>query len=426
MATIALDTYREIRAAESETPGLPEVLDCFAEVIEAIDSEAALDEILHLVARKVCTLVECSRCSLYLKHSDTGLYRGQVIEPSGDGADERIRRLICGTVADRVTQEVLATRAPVFVRNAQDDRRTVRSIMQMWGVRSMLGVPMIVREDVVGILYLDNEDESHPFTEQQQSVASAFAHLAGIAIQQAQRAAELRTNLQTVARQNELLRHSHRDRGEADPARARGRHPRRHRDGRLGPDRQAVRDPRRRLPAPGGRRPVRRRPPLFERARRRVPQPAGRRVGPGRAQAQPARRRRRRAGRRAHAPLPRGPGRPAREDVGLPGGHGVRIALHRARPRHLAPRGDRDRDRALGGGPRDRGRPPGPRGPGPRPPALPRGPGRARAPGGVDELPDREPAPGLPARRAGRGRPAVDRRWSSRRTRRSRPTRSRG
>ena len=208
MATIALDAYREIRSAGNEAPGLPEVLDCFAEVIEAIDSEVALDEILQLIARKVCLLVECSRCSLYLKHSDTGLYRGQVIEPSGDGATERVRRLICGTVADRVTQEVLATRAPVFVRNAQADPRTVRSIMQMWGVRSMLGVPMVVRDDVVGILYLDNEDESHAFTEQHQALASAFAHLAGIAIQQAQRAAELRKNLHTVARQNELLRHS--------------------------------------------------------------------------------------------------------------------------------------------------------------------------------------------------------------------------
>ena len=208
MATIALDAYSETRTAEPETPGLPEVLDCFAEVIEAIDSEAALDEILHLVARKICTLVDCSRCGVYLKHSDTGLYRGQVIESSHEADDERIRRLTCGTVADRLTQEVLATKAPVFVRDATNDRRTVRSIMQTWGVRSILGVPMIVREDVVGLFYLDNEQAPHPFTEQQQAVASTFAHLAGIAIQQAQRAAELRTNLQTVARQNELLRHS--------------------------------------------------------------------------------------------------------------------------------------------------------------------------------------------------------------------------
>jgi sugar diacid utilization regulator len=58
------------------------------------------------------------------------------------------------------------------------------------------------------MLFLDNEQSPHSFTEQQQAVASTFAHLAGVAILQAQRAAQLRTNLQTVARQNELLRHS--------------------------------------------------------------------------------------------------------------------------------------------------------------------------------------------------------------------------
>ena len=255
MTTIALDAYREIRAAESETPGLPEVLDCFAEVIEAIDSEAALDEILHLVARKICTLVECSRCGVYLKHSDTGLYRGQVIESSRDGGDERIRRLTCGTVADRLTQEVLATRAPVFVRNAQDDPRTVRSIMQTWGVRSILGVPMIVREDVVGILYLDNEEAPHAVHRAAAGrglgvrAPRGHRHPAGPAGgRAADEPADRRAPERAAAPQ-------HRDRGEADAARARGRHARRHRDGRVGPDRQAVRDPRRRLPAPRGRRP---------------------------------------------------------------------------------------------------------------------------------------------------------------------------
>lgn len=209
MSIIALDTLRGdvSQAGSSQAPVLPQVLDCFAEVTEAIDSEASLDDILHLVARQVCLLVECSRCAVYLKHSETGLYRGQVTEPAVDGGDERVRRLICGTTADRLTQEVLASRAPVLVRDAQNDPRAVRSIMQTWGVRSILGVPMIVREDVVGILYLDNQQAPHPFTEQQQAVASTFAQLAGIAIQQAQRAAEQRANLRTVARQNELLRH---------------------------------------------------------------------------------------------------------------------------------------------------------------------------------------------------------------------------
>jgi len=211
MALLALEPVAPVDSippAESEAPGLPHVLDAFAEVIEAIDSDASVDEILHLVARKICLLVDCSRCGVYLKHSDADQFRGQVIEPCAPGADERIRRLICGTPADRLTQEILATQQPVLVRNAQQDPRAVRSIMQSWGVRSILGVPMIVRGDVVGMLFLDNEQTPHPFSADNQAVASTFARLAGIAIQQAQRAAELRTNLRAVAKQNEILRQS--------------------------------------------------------------------------------------------------------------------------------------------------------------------------------------------------------------------------
>ena len=171
MALLALEpvaSTASIPPAETEAPGLPHALDAFAEVIEAIDSDASLDEILHLVAQRICLLVDCSRCGVYLKHSDADLFRGQVIEPCAPGADERIRRLICGTPADRLTQEILATQQPVLVRNAQEDPRAVRSIMQSWGVRSILGVPMIVRGDVVGMLFLDNEQTPHPFSADQE------------------------------------------------------------------------------------------------------------------------------------------------------------------------------------------------------------------------------------------------------------------
>jgi sugar diacid utilization regulator len=72
----------------------------------------------------------------------------------------------------------------------------------------MLGVPMIVREEVIGILFLDNEDAVHPFDSEQQSLAASFAHLAAIAIMHGQRSSELRANLVTIARQNEVLRQS--------------------------------------------------------------------------------------------------------------------------------------------------------------------------------------------------------------------------
>ena len=184
------------------------MLASFDEILAAVDSEAETDPLLHLVAREICTLMQCSRCSVYLKETGTALYRGHVAETRQTHDDERVKRLVCGTAADGFTREILATKHPVLIRNAQGDSRPVRSVMRAWGVRCMLGVPMIVGEEVIGILFLDNEDAAHPFDSEQQSLAASFAHLAGIAIMHGQRSSELRANLVTIARQNEVLRQS--------------------------------------------------------------------------------------------------------------------------------------------------------------------------------------------------------------------------
>ncbi len=189
-------------------PAIAEILESFDELVTEIQAEPDLDAVLHLVARKTCALVDCSRCSVYLRLEDSDHFRGQIVEPGGPDDDERIKRLVSGTVADGFTREILATRKPVIVRNAQADSRVVRSVMQAWNVRSMLGVPMVVGAEVVGILYLDDEAAPHPFRSGQLALASAFARLAGIAIVQARRASELRASLLTAARQNEILRHS--------------------------------------------------------------------------------------------------------------------------------------------------------------------------------------------------------------------------
>jgi sugar diacid utilization regulator len=181
---------------------------CFDEMIAAIGAGLESEAVLRLVASTACALVGCGRCSVYLRQTETGLYRGQVIEPSEADDDERIKRLVCGTDADGFTREILATKLPVLIRNAQHDGRAIRSAMRAWNVRSMLGVPMIVGQDVTGILFLDDEGAAHPFHPEQQALARSFAHLAAIAIVQAQHSTEMRANVASFARQNEILRQS--------------------------------------------------------------------------------------------------------------------------------------------------------------------------------------------------------------------------
>jgi sugar diacid utilization regulator/GAF domain-containing protein len=177
----------------------------FADVAGGLAEFRDLDSLLHLIASKICELAGISRCSVYLREDGTGLFRGQVGHADHD-IDARVKRLVSGMEADAFTREVVEGKKPVAVVNTLEDDRPMRAAMRAWNVRSMLGVPMVLHDEVIGIIYLDDEDRQHTFSEADQEVASAFADLAAVAISQAQVTEQLRSSLRTVARQNDLLR----------------------------------------------------------------------------------------------------------------------------------------------------------------------------------------------------------------------------
>jgi sugar diacid utilization regulator len=185
--------------------GFPEVVEAFNEISGAITEHVALDSLLHIVAMRICELLDVRRCSVYLRDERTGLFRGQVGHADRN-IDAAIKGLTAGIEADGFTREILTTKRPVLIVNAQSDPRPVRSTMLEWNVQTMLGVPMVRKGQVVGLLFLDNEDQPHDYSESEQSLCGTFANLAAIAISHAQLTSELRTSLQTVERQNKLLR----------------------------------------------------------------------------------------------------------------------------------------------------------------------------------------------------------------------------
>jgi sugar diacid utilization regulator len=182
-----------------------EAIAAFGDVAIALRENTDRDELLHLCARKMCELVGVQRASLYLRDERSGLYRGQVGHP-GSASDPLIKRLVGGVAADRFTQEIVKTRKPVVIRDALRDSRAVRSTMRAWNVRSMMGVPMVLRDQVIGLFFLDSEEQVHGFDHLDEEVASAFAELAAVAISQNEMMGELRSSHDTVARKNQALR----------------------------------------------------------------------------------------------------------------------------------------------------------------------------------------------------------------------------
>ena len=69
-----------------------EVVEAFRQVAGAISDESDPDDLLHLIAAKICSLLSIRRCSVYLKDPETGLFHGQVAE-TGHRVDAAIKKL---------------------------------------------------------------------------------------------------------------------------------------------------------------------------------------------------------------------------------------------------------------------------------------------------------------------------------------------
>lgn len=168
--------------------------------------EEAVDGLLSLLARRACQVARVRTCTAYLRAERDGLFRGRIVHnPARPDAPAWVRRSVAGTEADRFTREILSRRAPVVVTNALHDPRPVRSAMRRWQVRSMLGVPMIAGQEVVGLLFLDNGEQPHTYTEREQLEVLALANLGALAVVEARRAAALRVEAERANRRNRLL-----------------------------------------------------------------------------------------------------------------------------------------------------------------------------------------------------------------------------
>lgn len=171
---------------DNEHGGLyADVVGAFEEVaLLATTDSAGMNDVLRLAGRRLCELLDVSRCSVYLRRED-GKFQGQVGYCVGRGSiDTGVSKLVSGGRHDLFTAEIVQTLAPVLVRDAPHDARTVQRTMRLWGVRDMLGVPLVVDHEVIGIIYVDNQGKDHKYTDREVHLAQAFAGLSALAVRQ--------------------------------------------------------------------------------------------------------------------------------------------------------------------------------------------------------------------------------------------------
>ena len=197
---------RATARSEGQDATLARALTAFAQVGAALEGASGVDDLLRVVVRQLSSLIGVERCSVYLRDEKAGLFRGCVGHGGERDVDVYVKRSLAGMPSDGMTLELLRTRAPVVVANAHNDPRIIRSTARFWNIHSMLAVPMILGDEVIGIIHLDDVERPHTFSEADQEIAMVFARLAAVAVAQTQTRIELRSKLDAAGRQIKALR----------------------------------------------------------------------------------------------------------------------------------------------------------------------------------------------------------------------------
>jgi PAS domain S-box-containing protein len=147
----------------------------------AVNSSLVLDHVLQMVMRKAVELMQAER-GLIMLLDDTGelqvksaynLCREQMMEEDF-------------SVSNSVTSEVARTGKPVYTSDAQADSRFAqqKSVVELH-LRSIMCVPLIVKEKVIGVIYLDNSSQTKMFLKSDLYVFELYAQLVSNALHNA-------------------------------------------------------------------------------------------------------------------------------------------------------------------------------------------------------------------------------------------------
>jgi sigma-B regulation protein RsbU (phosphoserine phosphatase) len=148
---------------------------------QAFNSSLDLNEVLNRVIDQVIEILHAERGFIMLFQPDNafsfsvarGLNRETIDQPQFQ-------------VSQSVVQRVAKDGQPILTSDAQaDERFNMRRSVMLLGLRSILCVPLKVKDDIKGVVYADNRFEAGIFTQADLDLLTAIASIAAIAIENA-------------------------------------------------------------------------------------------------------------------------------------------------------------------------------------------------------------------------------------------------
>ena len=177
-------------------------LEALYEIARTLNSTLEFDKALRLVMDEVINLVKAERGFLVLLNPDTRKLEFKIAR------DKRQKMIDYSefNLSRSIIERVIRTREPLLTDDAQmDDALTTQEIIMAFGIRSIMCVPLVVRNNCIGAVYVDSRINANLFSDKHRELMLAFCHQAAIAIDNARLFADLKRVLQRVEEDKQYM-----------------------------------------------------------------------------------------------------------------------------------------------------------------------------------------------------------------------------
>ncbi len=160
-------------------------LNILIKINQSIISTLVLEDVLQVISDGMSELLSIESAALYLLQSDTEVHLGATTPPLPPGIPREVR---IAAIEDH--PHIKAT-IETHKFHLVDDTQTAslspseRSIVEMRNLRSLVFLPFILKDEVLGVLILGTCNSSRKYTEHEIEIGQAIANQLAVAIQNA-------------------------------------------------------------------------------------------------------------------------------------------------------------------------------------------------------------------------------------------------
>ncbi|MCP4141441.1 MAG: GAF domain-containing protein [Chloroflexi bacterium] len=170
-------------------------------ISQMVNSSLEVDEVLRIAMDTVVKMIDAERGFLMLRDGENAM----TIRTARNWEQESINSKESST-SRTIINRVIESGQGILTTDAQEDPRFgAQESIIAHNMRSILCVPLKVKNDLIGVIYADNRIRSGIFTEASRSVLTTFANQVAIAIENARLFTSLRHTLAEVTELKNLM-----------------------------------------------------------------------------------------------------------------------------------------------------------------------------------------------------------------------------